>query len=103
MQPLASLTSPKVKFRQNQEGNTSFDNAKEILAHDTLLVCRDFDNPFHLDTDASKNQLGVIIYQDHDIIAYHSLRLNKHQENYYAPEKEDLSIVDMLKHFPQPY
>ena len=74
-----------------------------MLSYDAFLVHPNFDKPLYLDADESKNQLGVIIYQDHDIIAYHSLRLNKHQENYYAPEKEDLSIVDMLKHFPQPY
>ena len=58
-----------------------------MLVHDTLLECADFDKPLCLDTDASKNQLGGIIYQHHGIIACHSRRLTKHQEKYFAPEK----------------
>ena len=74
MQPLASLTYPKVKFKWNQEANASFNNMKDILAHDVLLVHPDFDKTFHLDADAIKNQLGGIIYQDHGTIAYHYRR-----------------------------
>ena len=97
MKPLTYLTSPKVKYKWTKEADSSFNKIKEMLTHDTLLVYPDFDKPFHLDTDASKSQLGGIIYQDHGIIAYHSRRLTKYQENYSTPEKEALSIVDMLK------
>ena len=55
MQPLACLTSPKVKFKWNQEAHTSFNNIKSLLSHETLLVCTEFDKRFHLDEDASKN------------------------------------------------
>ena len=58
-----------------------------------------FTKPFKLDTDASNIQLGGIIYQDHGIIAYHSWRLTKYQENYSTSEKKALCIIDMLKTF----
>ena len=58
-----------------------------MLAHDAFLVCPDFDKPFRLGADASKNQLGGIIYQDHGIIAYCFRRLTKYQENHSTPEK----------------
>ena len=79
MQHLESLTYPKVKFKWNQKANSSFNNTMEMLAHDELLVNLDFDKPFHLDADASKNKLGGIIYQEHEIISYHSRLLPKHQ------------------------
>ena len=41
-----------------------------MLVHDALLVYPDFENPFHLDTDASKTQLGGVTCQDHGTIAY---------------------------------
>ena len=74
MQHLVSFTSPKVNFKWNRETNDSFNNTKEMLAHDAFLVCPDFDKPFRLGADASKNQLGGIIYQDHGTIAYHYRR-----------------------------
>ena len=48
-----------------------------MLAHDTFLVCLVVDKLFHIETDANKNQIGKVIYQDHAIIAYHSRRLTK--------------------------
>ena len=77
IQPFASLTSPKVKFKWNKEDNASFNNIKSMLANDVLLVCPDFDNPFHLDTDASNNPLGGIIYQYHGNMVYYYSRLTK--------------------------
>ena len=54
----------------------------------TLLFCPDFENPFHLDADGSKNQLGGMTRQGHDMIVYHSRILTECQENHFAPEKE---------------
>ena len=68
-----------------------------MLVHDALLLYPDFEKPLHLETDASKTQLGDVMHQDHGAIAYHSRRLTKYQENYSTPEKEALSIVDMIK------
>ena len=44
MQPLVSLTSPKIKFKRKKEANMSFNDTKGMLAHDTLLVYPDFKN-----------------------------------------------------------
>ena len=97
--PLTMLTSEKVRFKWSKEAQSSFDKIKELLLHDTLLVFPDFTKPFYIDADASNTQLGGIIYQDHGIIAYHSRRLTNYQEKYTTPEKEALSIVDILKTF----
>ena len=67
------------------------------MTYDTLLVYPDFSKPFYINDDASKSQLRGIIYQDRGIIAYHSFRLTKYQENNSTPEKEALNIVDVLK------
>ena len=64
-----------------KEANTSFNNIKEMLVHDTLLVYLDFGKYFHLDADASKTQVGNVMCQDHSAIACHSRRLIKHHKN----------------------
>ena len=68
-----------------------------MLAHDALLVCTDFEKTFHLDSHASKTQLGGTMCQDHGTIVCHSCRLTKCQEDCSTPEKEALSMVDVLK------
>jgi len=48
---------------------------------DPLLVLPDFNKPFCTDSDSFDYQTGSVIYQDHVIIAHHSISLTKHQCN----------------------
>ena len=58
---LTDLTLPKTKFKWNKEAQSKFEKIKELLIHDTLLVCSDFSKPISLETDASDKQLGGIM------------------------------------------
>jgi hypothetical protein len=64
--PLTSLTSSKVKFEWNSSHNQVFDKIKKVIGTEipVLLFYPDFNNPFHLCTDASDHQLGAVIMQD---------------------------------------
>ena len=77
MQPIAPFIPPKIKLKWNEEASASLNDVKGMLVHDALLVCPDFEKPFHLDSDASKSQLGGTTCQDHDMIACHSRRPTK--------------------------
>jgi hypothetical protein len=59
----------------------------------------DFNKPFHIHTDASQNQLGVVISQNNRPIAFYSRKLQLAQVRYTTTERELLLIVEMLKAF----
>ena len=64
-----------------------------------LLHYPDHNKPFHVYTDASDLQLGTVIVQDNQPIAFYSRKLNAAQRNYTTMEKELLSVIKTLKEF----
>ena len=72
---------------------------KKIIAKQILLAYPDFNQPFHVHTDASKSQLGAVISQNGKPIAFYSCKLNPAQTRYTTTERELLSIVETLKEF----
>jgi hypothetical protein len=62
--PLSALVSPKVKFKWCQEHQDAFDQIKTLISKETLLTFPNFNEPFHIYTDASKYQLGAVILQN---------------------------------------
>jgi hypothetical protein len=66
-----------------------------------LLCYPDFNNPcsIHLYTDASDHQLGAVIMQDRNPIAFYSRQLNIVQKRYTTTEKERelLSAIETCK------
>ena len=69
------------------------------MARETLLAYPNFNEPFHIYTDASKLQLGSVIVQRDKPIAFYSRKLNPAQTRYTTTERELLSIVETLKEF----
>ena len=51
--PLTNLTSSKVKFLWTQIKLDAFDEIKQVVAHNTLLSCPDFNEELKIYTDAS--------------------------------------------------
>ena len=99
LEPLSEAMTPLKKFKWTPKMNIAFNDAKKIIAKETMLVFPDFSKPFRMETDASERQLGGFLYQDHGIIGFFSRKLNNAQRNYSIPGKELLSIVDMLRHW----
>ena len=76
-----------------------FDKIKQIMSQEVLLAYPDFTKPFEIHTDASHTQLGAVIAQEGQPIAFYSRKLNSAQTRYTTTEQELLAICETLKEF----
>lgn len=77
----------------NKDYKESFEKLRTILMSNTVLQYPNFEEEFHLTTDASNYALGAVLSQSKGPIAFVSRTLNKHEINYSTIEKELLAIV----------
>ena len=64
-----------------------------------MLSYLNFNEPFDIQKDVSKPQLGSVISQRGKPIVFYSRMLNPTQVNYTTTERELFSIVDILNLF----
>ena len=93
------MQSPFESFKWTEKEQTAFDTIKRIMSKETLLAYPDFTKPFDIHTDASNTQLGAVISQEGQRIAFYSRKLNPAQTRYTTTEQELLAIVETLKEF----
>ena len=72
---------------------------KQEIGREVLLAYPDFNKPFDIHADASDLQLGSVISQGREPIAFYSRKLTDTQTRYSTGEKELLSIVETLKEY----
>lgn len=77
----------------------AFEETKKMVAKETLLKFPDPNKPFVVETDASDKQIGAVILQDNSPVAFYSRKLTGPQSRYPIPDKEALSIVEVLTVF----
>ena len=77
----------------------AFDKIKTVIAEDVMLAYPDYNQTFHVHTDASKFQMQGVVSQKRTPVAFFSKKLNKAQLKYIVTEKELLSIFKTLKQF----
>ncbi|KAE9274598.1 hypothetical protein PR003_g29559 [Phytophthora rubi] len=82
--PLTRLTSPSQSFQWSATEQAAFDTVKDALAQCVLLPFPENGRPFHVYTDASKLQLGAVITQDGQPLAFWSKKCNQAQTAYPA-------------------
>jgi hypothetical protein len=97
LSPLTELTKKGQKFLWGPAQQKAFEEIKRKLAREILLQFPDFNEPFIIHTDASKNQIGGVISQRGKPIAFYSKRLNSAQQNYTTIKLELLAIVEILR------
>jgi hypothetical protein len=78
--PLISLTKKEVLFEWTMEQQKAFEELKQILSTEPLLVYPDFSQPFIVACDASTKTVGTVLSQvrngEEKPIAYCSRQLN---------------------------
>ena len=97
--PLTQLVSNTRKWQWTDAQQNAFDKMKQIMSKEVLLSYPDFSQPFDLHTDASHTQLGAVLSQNNQPIAFYSRKLNPAQTRYTTTERELLAIVETLKEF----
>ena len=78
--PLAQLTG-RGKFKWDERHQISFDEMKSITCADAINMYPDYNQPFHIYTDASDFQLGATLIQNGRPLAYFSEKLTSAQKN----------------------
>ena len=80
---------------------------KEQISSARVLVFPDFDKPFLLETDASKERLGAVLSQKQDDGCYHpvvfgSRTLTPSEQNYHSSKLEFLALKwSVTEHFKE--
>jgi hypothetical protein len=72
---------------------------KAVMAKDASLKYPDHNKPFEVFCDASDLQLGAVIMQSGQPVAFYSRKLNAAQCNYTVGKNELLSVVETLKEY----
>ena len=62
--------------------NEAFHKMKSLVQSGTLLFYPDHNKPFHIKTNASDFQLGAVIEQDDNTVAFYTRKFNSAQKNY---------------------
>lgn len=104
--PLNSLLKKNVKFVWTPECEIGFNELKQAVTTEPILIYPQFDKPFIITCDASKKGLGVILSQGEigsdKPIAFASRSLNTAEINYSTTEREMKAILFGINHF-RPY
>jgi hypothetical protein len=100
--PLTSMTkiSPlQFKKEWGPKQKEAFQSAKAMVASQTLLWWPDLNKQFVIETNASDYQLGAVIKQEDQPIAFYSCKLTGPQQKYSTIEKELLAILEVLEEY----
>ena len=101
--PLTDLLGKK-KFVWTAEAEEAFGHLKAAIASPLKLSRPDPTRPYVLQTDASQEGTGAVLYQlredkSKDIVGIHSARFRDPERRYHCNEQECLAIVLGVKHF----
>ena len=102
--PLYTLLNKKQKWKWSREQEQAFQEAKNALQADSLLVHYDSTKPLVLACDASDYGIGAVLSHTMDDnqerpIAYISRTLTSAEKHYSQLEKEGLAIIFAVKKF----
>jgi len=79
--PLTQLTKKDQPFAWTDRCEESFQELKQRLTSDPMLVIPDVGKPFEVYCDASHLGLGYVLIQKKKAVAYASRQLKVHEKN----------------------
>lgn len=105
MKPLTDLIEKDnhTKIKWDQAAEDAFEDLKQCLILAPILVPADYSLPFKTYTDASLVAGAAILTQVQDgeerVVAYHSVKFSRTQQNYSATERECLAVISAVEKF----
>src|SRR4051812_7791041 len=98
--PLTDLTHKNTPFHWTTHHSDAFETLKDHLSNSPVLCIPNPNLPFTITTDASDFAMGAVLTQDQgqgpQPVAFTSRKMNSHERNYAAHEKETLAIMHAL-------
>jgi hypothetical protein len=98
--PLTDLTHKDTPFHWTTQTTEAFEELKKRMTKAPVLCIPNAELPFTVTTDASDFAVGAVLSQDQgngpQPVAYTSRKMNVHERNYAAHEKETLAIMHAL-------
>src|SRR6266542_5955663 len=100
--PMTNLLAKEVPYIWGQEQQQAFQRLKQVISIVPVLVHTDFNRPFILYTDVSKEGLGAILAQEEQDKRIHpvtfiSYKNNCHKRNYPITDLEGLAVFWAVK------
>jgi hypothetical protein len=95
--PITKLQKKEKNFVWTEKCTEEFRRVKELLTTTSILKVPDMDADFLVCIDTSKKGLGGVLMQDGQVIAYISIKLRMHAENYAMHDLDLLAIVYALR------
>ncbi|KAK8649525.1 hypothetical protein V6N13_130253 [Hibiscus sabdariffa] len=95
--PLTKLLQKDQAFECSEDRQRSFDQLKQALTHAPVLVQPESGKEFIVYSDASHSDLGCILMQGDNVVAYASRKLKPHELNYPTHDLELVAVVLALK------
>ena len=100
------LLKKGVPFEWKKEQEDAFQELKQAVQTEPVLLQPDQTKPFEVEIDASNYAIGAVLMQKDDKetlhpVAYFSKSLNSAQRNYDVYNRELLGLVETCRHFRQ--
>jgi hypothetical protein len=95
--PMTELLKKGVKYEWSQKCEDAFHALRQHLTTAPVLAQPDNTKPFEVYCDASGTGLGCVLMQDNRVIAYASIALWPHEQNYPTHDLELAAVVHALK------
>ena len=100
------LLKKGVLFEWKQEQEDAFQELKQAVQTELVLLQPNQKKPFKVEIDASNYAIGAVLMQKDDKgilhpVAYFSKSLNSAQRNYNVYNRELLGLVETCRHFRQ--
>ena len=87
---------PTPEWKWGDDQQTAFEKLRSSLVSPPILAYADYDRPFILHTDASRDGLGAVLCQECEgkehVVAYASRGLTKSEKNYPVHKQELLAL-----------
>jgi hypothetical protein len=95
--PMTKLLQKDHKFNWTNACERSFCEWKKRLTTALVLTLPDIQKDFTVYCDASRRGLGYVLMQEGRVVAYASMQLKTHMENYVTHDLELVTVVHALK------